>query len=143
MRSKQLTGHETRTHIVVFQTGDDPVEGLLRYVQREHITGATITAIGAFSEVVLGYFDLDRKAYEPITIAEQVEVLSLSGDVATYRSDPRVHAHVVVGKRDGTAHGGALLAAKVRPTLEVVLSEVPGHLEREIDPRTGLALVRP
>lgn len=143
MRTKLLTGHETRTHVVVFETGDDAVQGLADYVRREHVTGASFTAIGGFSEVVLGYWDLDRKEYDRIPIREQLEVLSLVGDVAGYHGDLRIHAHAVVGKRDGTAHGGHLLEAKVRPTLEVVITEVPGHLERETDPETGLALVRP
>ncbi len=78
-----------------------------------------------------------------LEIDEQVEVLSLIGDVALEGTQPKVHAHVVVGRRDGTAHGGHLLEAHVRPTLEVVLAEVPGHLQRETDPETGLALIRP
>jgi predicted DNA-binding protein with PD1-like motif len=53
-----------------------------------------------------------------------------------------LHAHVVVGKADGTAHGGHLLAAVVRPTLEVILVESPRHLQRRHDAETGLALIR-
>jgi uncharacterized protein len=49
---------------------------------------------------------------------------------------------VVVGKADGTAHGGHLIEAHVRPTLEVVLVEPPQHLQRQSDPKSGLALIR-
>lgn len=143
MRAKQLTGHETSTHVIVFEAGEEAASGLLDYVRRERINAATISAIGAFSDVVLGYFDVDRKAYDRIEIREQVEVLSLVGDVALEGTEPRVHVHVVVGRRDGTAHGGHLLEARVRPTLEVVLTEVPGHLRREMDHETGLPLIRP
>lgn len=55
---------------------------------------------------------------------------------------PQLHAHVVVGKSDGSAHGGHLLSARVRPTLEVVLVESPAYLRRETDEETGLALIR-
>ena len=54
---------------------------------------------------------------------------------------PQVHAHVVLGKADGTAHGGHVLEAHVWPTLEVVLTESPKHLHRKFDPETGLALI--
>jgi predicted DNA-binding protein with PD1-like motif len=47
----------------------------------------------------------------------------------------------VVGKADGTAHGGHILEAHVWPTLEVVLTESPKHLRRKIDLETGLALI--
>jgi predicted DNA-binding protein with PD1-like motif len=56
--------------------------------------------------------------------------------------EPRLHAHVVVGKSDGTAYGGHLLRARVRPTLEVLLIESPKHLARYSDPDSGLALLK-
>lgn len=61
--------------------------------------------------------------------------------LATGDGAPKVHAHLVLGKRDGTAHGGHLLAAHVRPTLEVMLTEAPAHLRRRFDPDAGLALI--
>ena len=70
-----------------------------------------------------------------------MEALSLVGDVSVEDGKPRIHAHVVVGKRDGSAHGGHLLEAHVWPTLEVVLTEPPAHLRRRIDPETGLPLI--
>ena len=70
-----------------------------------------------------------------------MEVLSLVGDIALDGEVPRVHAHVVVGKADGSAHGGHLLEAHVWPTLEVLLVTTPDHLRRRFDPETGLALI--
>ena len=95
-----------------------------------------------FSDVKLGFFDRVRKDYEPIPIAEQVEVLTLAGDIAMKDGEPQVHAHVVVGEADGTAWGGHLLEGHVWPTLEVVLVESPAELRRTLDKETGLALIR-
>jgi predicted DNA-binding protein with PD1-like motif len=71
-------------------------------------------------------------------------VLALIGDIAMQEDTQRrkVHAHAVLGRRDGAACGGHLLSAKVRPTLEVILTESPARLQRVRDPRTGLALTR-
>jgi uncharacterized protein len=52
-----------------------------------------------------------------------------------------VHAHVVLGRSDGTALGGHLLEVHVWPTLEVVLDESPAHLRKRSDPETGPALI--
>jgi predicted DNA-binding protein with PD1-like motif len=71
-----------------------------------------------------------------------VELLSLIGDVAVKDGQPAVHAHAVIGRKDGTAHGGHLLEAHIRPTCEVVLAESPIHLQKQIDPQSGLALIR-
>ena len=141
MRAKLLDDASERTWALVFDTGDEVVSSLTRFASQHQLAAARFTAIGAFSQATLGYFDWEAKAYEKIPLREQVEVLSLIGDVAQDASEPKVHAHVVVGKRDGTAHGGPLLEAHVRPTLEVMLVESPARLARIFDPRSGLALI--
>jgi len=78
-----------------------------------------------------------------VTLDEQVELLSLIGDVALKKDGkPVVHAHAVIGRKDGTAQGGHLLEAHIRPTCEVILTESPIHLQKQIDPQSGLALIR-
>jgi predicted DNA-binding protein with PD1-like motif len=144
MKAKRI--HEERgqkTFALVFDTGDEVMAGLTDFAKDNDLTAASLTAIGAFSEATLGYFDMERKEYKKIPVDEQVEVLSLVGDVAPKYDDgePQVHAHVVVGKPDGTTRGGHLLEAHVRPTLEVVLTESPEHLRRKTDEETGLALI--
>ena len=76
-----------------------------------------------------------------ISFDEQLEVLALTGNIGVKDGDPALHAHVVPARSDGTAHGGHLLEASVRPTLEVVAVETPDYLQRCIDRVTGLALV--
>jgi uncharacterized protein len=142
MHAKLLNEKGERSYALIFDSGDEPVSLLTRFAEEHHITAARFTAIGAFSEALLGYFDWQKKDYERIAVAEQVEVLALVGDIALAKGKPKVHAHVVLGKRDASAHGGHLLEARVRPTLEVVLTESPAHLVREHDAQSGLALIR-
>jgi len=61
--------------------------------------------------------------------------------VVTKNGEHKLHAHVVVGKNDGTAHAGHLLEGYVWPTLEVVLIESPENLRRKLDQETGLPLI--
>lgn len=117
------------------------MKGLSQFARGERLGGSQFTAIGAFSRATLGYFHWETKEYEKIAVDEQVEVLSLVGDIALKDGEPQVHAHVVLGKRDGTAHGGHLLHAEVRPTLEVIITESPAHLQKKHDDKTGLALI--
>lgn len=143
MRSKLLDASGEKTYAVIFDKGDEVMAGLKAFAQEVGLGGAHFTAIGAFSEATLGYFDRDRKQYKKIPIREQVEVLSLIGDVALKDGRPEVHAHVVVGTADGSARGGHILSAMVWPTLEVVVSEAPRHLRKTHDEETGLALIDP
>ena len=143
MRAKVLNDHDERTTALIFETGEDPVAGLNRFAAEHNLGACRFTAIGAFSEAVLGYFDWQKKDYERILVKEQVEVLALVGDIASQDGKPKIHAHVVLGRRDGSARGGHLLEARVRPTLELILTESPAYLSREYDPASGLALIRP
>ena len=133
-----------RTYAVILETGDEPMESLQTFAEREEISAAQLTAIGAFSDAVLGYFEWETKKYRRNRVSEQVEVASLIGDVAlSPEGTPAVHVHVVLGRRDGSAVAGHLLEAHVRPTLEVVLTESPRYLRKVHDPESGLALIRP
>jgi len=142
MKARQVgDAHGTQTFVLVFDTGDAVTNDLLEFARKKKLHAASFTGIGAFERVTLGYFDLQKKDYARIPIDEQVEVVSLVGNIALGDDGPKLHAHVVVGKRDGTAHGGHLIDARVRPTLEIVLVETPAHLRRRSDPATGLALI--
>jgi predicted DNA-binding protein with PD1-like motif len=141
MKAKLLSEQGQKTFALVFDKGDEVVSELTAFAKERGLAASHFTAIGAFSEVTLGYFDRDRRDYAKIPVREQVEVLSLIGDIALDGGQPKLHAHVVVGKRDGTAHGGHLVEARVWPTLEVILEEAPQHLRRTMDPETGLALI--
>ena len=141
MRSKRLAETDDKTFALVFETGDEVIESLTSFAKREGLGGSHFTGIGAFSDAVVGYFDWQRKDYDRIAIREQVEVLSLAGDIALDGGEAKVHAHVVLGKRDGTAHGGHLLEARVRPTLEIILVEMPVHLRRVYNADSKLPLI--
>ncbi len=130
-----------KTFAIVLDKGDEVREMLLEFANTNRFADAHLTAIGAFSEVTLGFFDRQLKNYNKIPLKEQVEVLSFTGNIVPKDGKPRLHAHVVVGKADGTAHGGHLLDARVWPTLEVVVSEMPVHLRRSQDEESGLALI--
>ena len=142
MKAKLLHNESgQKTFAVVFNTGDEVANGLLAFAKEKGLAGSHFTAIGALSDVTLGFFDWDMKDYQKLQINEQVEVLSLIGDIALDNGKPKVHAHAVVSKSDGTAHGGHLIEAHVRPTLEVILVESPAHLVRKFNNETGLALI--
>ena len=142
MRSRQLDGDGERTFSLVFQSGEEVASGLVDFAREKRLRAAHFTALGALRGVTLGFWDPDSKDYERIPVREQVEVLVMVGNVALGPDgSPTVHAHLVVGKRDGSAHGGHLLEARVHPTLEVVLTESPKQLQRKVDAETGLALI--
>lgn len=141
MQTRLLHDDGQRTFVLVLDPGEEAVSCIEGWAADEGISAASVSAIGAFESVVLGYFDWEEKRYVEIPVDEQVEVVSLLGDVALAGERPKLHAHVVVGTRDASARAGHLMSGRVRPTLEVVVVESPGHLRRVEDAETGLALI--
>ena len=145
MKSKLIAGATAdgrRTFAVILDKGDEFMSCLTRFANEQKLTAGQFTAIGAFSSAVLGYFEWDRKDYHRIAIDEQVEVVSLLGDVAVKNGKSSLHANVTLAKRDGSAWGGHLMEGIVRPTVEIIVSEAPASLARSHDPETGLALIK-
>jgi uncharacterized protein len=141
MQSKLLNADPPVTYAVILETGDEAMQLLGEFVRTEEVDAASITGIGAFSRAVLGYFDWQSKSYRRIPVEEQVEVVSLIGDVAVADGVPTLHVHAVLGKADGSVVGGHLLEGHVRPTLEVILMQQPSYLRKRKDPVSGLALI--
>jgi uncharacterized protein len=84
----------------VFKTGDELADGLLQFAKDQKLSAASFKAVGALCSVRLGWFSWETKRYQPsVTLDEQVELLSLIGDVALKDGEPVVHAHAVIGKR--------------------------------------------
>jgi predicted DNA-binding protein with PD1-like motif len=131
-----------RTFAVILDTGDEVMACLQAFAEKEKLAAAQITGIGAFSRAELAYFDWETKEYLSIPVEEQVEVASLLGDVALTDGKPSIHAHLVLGRRDGSALAGHLKHGHVRPTLEVIITESPAHLRKCKDAESGLALIR-
>ncbi|HWL67415.1 MAG TPA: PPC domain-containing DNA-binding protein [Geminicoccus sp.] len=144
MQARQI--HEAdgqRTFAVVLDAGDEVMACLEAFAVEHRIAAAQITAIGAFSEATLAFWDGARKEYLEIPVEDATEVVAMLGDVSVMEDGkPKLHLHAVLGRRDASTLGGHLLKGTVEPTLEVVLTESPAHLRRVHDPEKGLPLIR-
>ena len=125
----------------VFDVDDEMPERLQQLCEHERIFCASLSAIGGFRSATLAFYDMQSKRYEPIAVNEQVECLSLLGNVTQYEGKPKIHVHCVVGHRDGRTTGGHLLSAVVRPTLELLIAELPTALARTDRPDIGIPLI--
>ena len=131
-----------RTYVLVLDAGEEALCAITDFAAANGLGGASLTALGAFERVTVGWFDLAKRSYRPIEIEEQCEGLSLLGDIATGDDGkPSLHMHAVLGLSDGTTRGGHFLECIVRPTLEVTIVETPVHLRRRKRPELGIALI--
>jgi predicted DNA-binding protein with PD1-like motif len=144
MKARQI--HESsgqRTFAVILDAGDEVMAALEEFAAKEGISAAQVSAIGAFSTATLAFWDKHARKYLEIPVTEQVEVLSMLGDVSvTADGKPKIHLHAVLGRPDASTLGGHLIKGTAEPTLEVLVTESPAHLRRVFDPDKGLPLIR-
>lgn len=143
MKSAKIAGDAgAETRVVILDSGEEAFAALTKFANDVGIAAASLTAIGAFENATIGWFDFEKKKYRKIEVAQQCEVLSAIGDVAVGDDGKgSLHIHVVLGLSDGTTRGGHLLEGKVRPTLEVVLTDTPAKLRRKKRADIGIALI--
>ena len=134
----------TRTYVLVLYQGDQVQAGLAAFASDHHVVDAHFSAIGAVRDPELAWFDESRRQFKAMSLHEQMEILTLSGDI-TLGADgqPVVHTHLVLARSDGQAWGGHLIEATVSPTLEVYVTTYPEPLRKRLDPATGLQLIDP
>lgn len=131
-----------RSLFLVFDKGDEVIGTLRQFAREGSIQGGRFAAIGALQRATVAFWNPKSRDYEHIEVDEQVEVLSIIGDVAVKGDETKIHAHTVLGRRDGSTVGGHLLHGVVFPTLEMHLVDYGEPLERVRDAETELSLIR-
>ncbi|HEU5053495.1 MAG TPA: PPC domain-containing DNA-binding protein [Hanamia sp.] len=142
MKYKLLNDDKQKTYAIILDSGEEAKEQLLAFAKKMKLSASQFTAIGAFSQTTVGFFDFSIKDYKKTEFNEQLEVLSLTGDISLFNGEYKVHAHITLAREDGTAYGGHLIKGIVHPTLEIILNESPLYLKREIDKESGIPLIK-
>ena len=123
--------------------GSDMLQGLNEAVEKLGAEAGTIQAIGAVTELVLGYFDQARKEYRTTSIPSSFEIGSGVGNVSMKEGRPFVHLHVVATGPDGAAIGGHLMEGTKVYVIEAYVRQLGGPPPvREQDEDIGLAVWR-
>lgn len=135
------TGKGQKTYAIILNRGDDILSGLTEFAEKNNVTFAHFTGMGAVSSGRLGCYTPDKKMYHIIPIKGQSETVSFIGNVAMFNGKPVVHVHMAVSSSDGVVHGGHLFQATVWPTLEIVLTVEPTSLFKKKEMDTGFALI--
>src|SRR6266446_4309134 len=131
-----------KNYAIVLAKGDEVMSGLTDFARQNKVASASFTAIGAFSHATVAWFDEARKEFKLIPIEQQVELVSMIGDIALVNDQPAVHTHVSVASSDGTV-GGHVINAFVFPTLELFMTVYPTPVHKETDEATGPKLIDP
>jgi len=128
-------------YILRFDRGEEVLGSLTEFCRTEQIEAASFTAIGACREAVVSFYNLHAKKYEEHEIRENLEIISLIGNVSLLDNKQLVHAHVTLGDSSLQVRGGHAKRLLVSATCEMSLQKFKGYVSRKFDEETGLNLM--
>ncbi len=129
-------------HVLRLDPGEEIMESLAAYLQSAGIEGAAITGIGAVKESTIGYFDLHKREYRNLEIPGDMELVSFMGSLTWADGEPVIHAHVTLSGEDYIAKSGHLFSAVIAVTGEFWIQPTGMKIERALNERTGLKLIK-
>jgi predicted DNA-binding protein with PD1-like motif len=137
----QIIGAKENLFVINLARGEELFETLLSWAKANDIKSATLTGLGAADVLELAYYNLHGKKYERHEITDEVEILSLVGNLVLLQGERTLHIHGVFGRRDLTTLGGHVFKLRVSGACEIHLTTFESPFERRFDEATGLNLL--
>ena len=126
------------TVLVRLDKGDEIVKSILDVAQKEGLTLASVSGIGATDDFEVGVFDLERSDYDHYRFQGNHEIVALVGNITTKDGAPYLHLHITCAGKEEKIVGGHLFKAKVSLTAEIFLHKGAGRAERLRDEDLGI-----
>lgn len=120
--------------------GEEIVETLKKICEKENITLAHVSTIGAVGDFTVGVFKTAQKQYFSNSFKGDFEIVSLSGTVTQMNGEHYSHLHMSAGNEKGEVFGGHLNRAVVSATCEMVIDIADGCVNRRFSDEIGLNL---
>ncbi|MBF5067247.1 DNA-binding protein, partial [Salmonella enterica subsp. enterica serovar Istanbul] len=72
----------SKSFVLILSRGDEVATALADFARDQNVVNAHYVAIGGVRDPEVAWFDLTRNEYKGMSLPEQMEVLTLSGDIA-------------------------------------------------------------
>ncbi|OQB05948.1 MAG: hypothetical protein BWY19_00615 [bacterium ADurb.Bin212] len=135
--------HSTKpqTLVLVLKKDEEIVAEIKKYCQTNKITGGWLSGLGAVSGVELAFYNLKDKRFTQKKIDQELEIVSLVGNVATLDNDTTTHIHAVLSDINMKPIAGHLISATVAATCEIKLEVFDQAIKRKYNDHIGLNLI--
>ncbi|TMI09356.1 DNA-binding protein [Candidatus Bathyarchaeota archaeon] len=132
----------TDRYVLRLESGDDILQSLRQFATTKRIGASLLEGIGSLSKVKLGHYDFRTKQYRYETFEDDLEILALSGNIASMNREPLPHVHITLGRRDFSVIGGHLAEGSSANMVEIGLLKLPGKLVKAKDTGIGLNVLQ-
>lgn len=127
--------------IIRLNKGEEVISSLLALIESLDIKCGRVSGIGATNNVTIGVFNADKKEYKKKNICEDMEILSLEGNLTRMDGNPYVHVHGTFASLD-QVYGGHVNSIMVSATAEIIVNIIDVEIDRKFDEETGLNLIK-
>jgi len=138
MKSKNI---DYRKYLVRVFRGEKIAESIIEFCKDNNISSGAFYGIGAASNIELMIYQEDKKEYVSKVFNEDLEILSIIGNVVLLDGKHFVHAHLSLSNSNMEAIGGHLKEGIISGTLELIFTDFKTELNRKYDSETGLNLL--
>ena len=132
----------TDKYVLRLESGDDILKSLRQFATTKRLGASLLEGIGSLSKVKLGHYDFRTKQYRYETFEDDLEILNLSGNIASMDREPLPHVHVTLGRRDFSVIGGHLDEGSSANMVEIGLWKLPGKLVKAKNAEIGLNVLQ-
>jgi len=132
----------TDKYVLRLESGDDILKSLRQFATTKRLGASLLEGIGSLSKVKLGHYDFKTKQYRYETFEDDLEILNLSGNIASMNREPLPHVHVTLGRRDFSVIGGHLDEGSSANMVEIGLWKLPGKLVKAKNAEIGLNVLQ-
>lgn len=128
-------------YLLRLEKGEEIIKELINFTKDQNLTSGFVSAIGAVASAELGFYHIDKKEYSWEKYEQNLEIASLTGNIAFSENDVIIHLHGVFADEKTNCFGGHLREAKVGATCEVFITELGEKITRSFSDEIGLKLM--
>ncbi len=139
MKIKKLTD----AYLIRLERGEELIASLIEFANSEQVKGGFLHGLGGAESASIGIYKIDTdKQYHFTDFEEELEVISLNGNIATDADDQvMVHCHATISGADLKTFGGHVKKMVIAGTCEIFVDTRTGPLSRVMDDSIGLKLL--
>ncbi|MDD2446863.1 MAG: DNA-binding protein [Tissierellia bacterium] len=129
-------------YVVRLDIGEDIVQSVKELAEKEGIRLGVVTGIGAVNKATIGLYEVSKQQYISTELSEDMEIVSLGGNISEMNGEVYVHLHIALGCSGSNVKAGHLNSAIISGTGELIIDEIVGAVDRVKDNVSGLNIFK-
>jgi len=127
--------------LIRLKKNEEIVTELTNFCEEQNVQAGFIHGLGAVQSAEIGFYHLNKQEYEFKNIDEDLEIVSLHGNVSLVGGKPFFHLHGVFSDEKLKCYGGHLKSAIIGGTGEFRLEVFEEPISRVHNDEVGLKLL--